>query len=300
MASESINNDTSIAIEELKINRFLKENFYESIFLCEKELPNLYAFLKAFWKNYVVECYKISEDPEQLFLEIETDRLLFKPLEAYLCKSLDDLSLLETLTQLDSASKICGKIFKFEEKAYFCQDCSRDITRVLCNDCFVHSKHREHRYKILKTEGNGYCDCGDLDAWKNHPACEKHTSDTHTKQEDSIEAIINKLPNDLIDRFSKLMKCVLNYLIEILSITENEDVPDDLNSENNYVVFIHKNDTQHFDVDIDNIIRNMLQVDVKTARIYANTFKKQGRCPVKTGNKKECEIYKNLVNNTFF
>lgn len=296
MASEIIKNDRATAIEELH-TAFSRENFFKSVYQCEKELPIFYTFLKAHWKNYVVQCYRVTEDPGQLFLEVDADRLLFKPLEAYLCRSLDNLSLLETLTQLDSASKICGKIFKFEEKAYFCQDCSCDITRVLCNDCFVHSKHREHRYKILKTEGNGYCDCGDIDAWKNHPACEKHTSEAPANQDDSIETIINKLPTDLVDRFTKLIKCVLNYLIEILSIGDRHDVPEELSNENkNYVVFIYKNDTQVFDVDIDNIVKNLLQVDVSVARLYANIFKKQGRCPVKIGSKKECDIYKNLVN----
>ena len=155
----------------------------------------------------------------------------------------------------------------------------------------------------MKTEGNGYCDCGDIDAWKQHAACEKHTTEFNSdNQEDSIESVINKLPSDLIDRFSKLIKCVLAYIVEVLSIHENTlecpfdfEPPPAESQSVEYVVFIHKNDTIIQDVDVDNVLRMVMQCDAQTARLYADVFKKQGRCPVKIGNRKDCELYRNLV-----
>ena len=83
---------------------------------------------------------------EEFFVESDVESILIKPLEDYLSNSLycDEV----VKPDLNNSSSICGKIFKQDEKAYFCQDCSSDITRVLCNDCFRHSKHREHRYKV--------------------------------------------------------------------------------------------------------------------------------------------------------
>ncbi len=60
---------------------------------------------------------------------------------------------------------------------------------------------------------------------------------------------------------------------------------------------MQKNDSLILDVDLDNVIMNLLHVDVVEARQYANVFRKQGRCPVKVGSRKECEIIKNLVSN---
>lgn len=130
------------------IKSFTPTAFFNSILLNDTTHTGLYNFLVTHWREYVANCYRVSDEPHGVFIQNDVDRLLFRPLEAYLCKSLTDLGVLEQLQALDNSSKICGKIFKFEEKAYFCQDCSCDITRVMCNDCFRNSKHRDHRYKV--------------------------------------------------------------------------------------------------------------------------------------------------------
>ena len=285
--------------------QFSPNVFLHDIRLNDSTHTNLYNFLINHWRKYVPHCFRIGDNPSELTYEIDPQYFLIGPLEAYLCKSLDNLNAFKDLSSLDNTSKICGKIFKLEEKAYFCQDCSCDITRVLCNDCFRNSKHRDHRYKILKTEGNGYCDCGDIDAWKNHPYCDKHTAAQSSTEhdEDNTDIVINKLPVDLIDRFTKLITCVLSYLVKILSIVDELESAVEEASDNfktfedtgEYVVFMQKNDSLILDVDLDNVIMNLLHVDVVEARQYANVFRKQGRCPVKVGSRKECEIIKNLV-----
>lgn len=106
---------------------------------------------------------------------------------------------------------------------------------------------------------------------------------------------------DLIARFSKLINCILSYLIEIISIDEDEQVvelPAKLKSfkdTGDYMVLLHKNDALIFDLDLDNMIKNLLCIDVQVARLYADIFRKQGRCPVKVGSRKECEMFRNMV-----
>jgi len=157
--------------------QFSPNAFFHYILLNDATHTGLFNFLITHWRKYVPHCFRIGDTPSELSYEIDPQYFLIGPLEAYLCNSLENQNVLKNLSGLDNTSKICGKIFKLEEKAYFCQDCSCDITR-------VHSKHRDHRYKILKTEGNGYCDCGDIDAWKSHPHCDKHTAAESSSETD--------------------------------------------------------------------------------------------------------------------
>ena len=81
------------------------------------------------------------------------------------------------------------------EPTYSCRDCGLDPTCVLCVDCFKNSEHGGHRfleswnqlhlticstsrYKMSTSVGGGYCDCGDTEAWKEHPYCATHVLGT--------------------------------------------------------------------------------------------------------------------------
>ena len=89
----------------------------------------------------------------------------------------------------------------FAETCYNCRDCGQDATCVLCVQCFTKSEHKQHRYNIMiirlhilwnditytlfvitqsryrmsTSDGGGYCDCGDAEAWRSFPSCELHT-----------------------------------------------------------------------------------------------------------------------------
>ena len=56
----------------------------------------------------------------------------------------------------------------------WCRDCGQDATCVLCVDCFTASEHKNHRYRMSTSEGGGYCDCGDPEAFRNYPHCSRH------------------------------------------------------------------------------------------------------------------------------
>ena len=86
--------------------------------------------------------------------------------------------------------------FPLAETCYNCRDCGQDATCVLCVQCFTKSEHKQHRYlyffvatilhiifskpmswtryRMSTSDGGGYCDCGDAEAWRFSPCCELH------------------------------------------------------------------------------------------------------------------------------
>ena len=74
--------------------------------------------------------------------------------------------------------------------------------------------------QILKTEGNGYCDCGDKEAFYKNPYCDNHMPNNESIRQtgnDSIETSIEKLPRDLVERFSNVIRCVFEYIVQAIS-----------------------------------------------------------------------------------
>ena len=93
--------------------------------------------------------------PTRNLIETDTDKILIKPLEIYLCNSMESDKHLAKLRELDDPPQLCGRVFKAGEPSYFCRDCGSDPTCVLCSNCFRKSKHREHRYKMTTSGGGG-------------------------------------------------------------------------------------------------------------------------------------------------
>lgn len=88
----------------------------------------------------------------------------------------------------------------------------------------------------MTSGGGGYCDCGDPEAWKEHPSCELHmpkssgtTADIDSS--DSAEASIQKLPNDLVQRATQLFQYLVEYVFPILSVENSEELPAHLRPE---------------------------------------------------------------------
>ena len=54
----------------------------------------------------------------------------------------------EDYTLFETSNKLGFLQFNYIILLYSNRDCSRDITRIMCNDCFRQSKHRDHRYKV--------------------------------------------------------------------------------------------------------------------------------------------------------
>ncbi len=69
----------------------------------------------------------------------------------------------------------CGVIFLKGDVVYSCKDCGIDNTCVMCALCYKNSCHENHDVSFHISEGNGVCDCGDLEAWKIPLNCKMHT-----------------------------------------------------------------------------------------------------------------------------
>ena len=59
--------------------------------------------------------------------------------------------------------------------------------------------------------GGGFCDCGDTEAWKEGPHCQKHELNTYETEEEEVKTFSQKL---------LLMKYCFNYVFEIFSHLE--------------------------------------------------------------------------------
>ena len=99
-------------------NFTLKSIFFE---LNEADEAELFHILKKHWETYVPICFKITDEPRYFSTQNAIDNILIAPIEAYICNCIEDRSCLLNLAQFNEPSKSCGKIFKHEEKAYFCQ-----------------------------------------------------------------------------------------------------------------------------------------------------------------------------------
>src|SRR6218665_412159 len=129
------------------------ENNYEA-----KKL--LGTHILAFWqkhvgKHYLPECDQLSRryDPD-IFEK------LISPICKYIAKTDKYQDVFEKIRKTVPGPMICGKVFMTGEPIYSCIDCAHDNTCVLCVECFKHSDHRFHDYRMI--HGNsGCCDCGD-------------------------------------------------------------------------------------------------------------------------------------------
>ena len=98
---------------------FLFKNIFSE--LNESDETDLFTIFKKHWKTYVPICFKITDEPRYFFSQNEIDNILIAPIDAFICNCIEDRSCLLNLAQFNETSKNCGKIFKHEEKAYFCQ-----------------------------------------------------------------------------------------------------------------------------------------------------------------------------------
>ncbi len=103
---------------EFLANFSLKNIFFE---LNKSDESDLYHIIKKHWQTFVPICFKITDEPRYLSSQNEIDNILIAPIDAFICNRIEDKSCLLNLAQFNKTSKSCGKIFKHEEKAYFCQ-----------------------------------------------------------------------------------------------------------------------------------------------------------------------------------
>uniref|UniRef100_A0A673CDZ8 E3 ubiquitin-protein ligase n=1 Tax=Sphaeramia orbicularis TaxID=375764 RepID=A0A673CDZ8_9TELE len=240
-------------------------------------------------------CLKKESSPQEEE-EIMQSRLLY-PLECFLFGE-DPQEGLEKLKQGSTSSQLCGRVFKEGETVYSCRDCAIDPTCVLCMDCFQDSVHKSHRYKMHASSGGGFCDCGDVEAWKIGPYCSKHDPGAATAMV-TVSYIMERkegrgrdlLYHSLYERAEKLFRILLRYVTDFLVWEENFELSPELQpqtKDNAYYCVLY-NDEHH---SYDHVIYT-LQRSVNCDQAEAQTH--TGRRAVKRATLRSCQQAKDLI-----
>ena len=117
---------------------------------------------------------------------------------------------------------------------------------------------------------------------------------------ESSEECINKLPKDLVQRAIELFAYLLEYVFEVLSVENSEDLPSHLKPEifiDDYVTMLY-NDEVHSYEQVTSTLRKVLSVDEKKAFEYAAIVDKEGRSTIKRSKKNDCAHAKSKVEAT--
>jgi len=231
--------------------------------------------------------------------EARVQRVLIDSLEQFICGKEDVYNVFKNLTAEDIPDAVCGHVFKPGETCYNCKDCGQDATCVLCVECFTHSEHKNHRYRMSTSEGGGYCDCGDAEAFTLYPSCSLHQQKEGSSA--SAEEVLSKFPADLRERAKDVLYNVCKYCIDIVSdpkgqedfvsgAKEKELFPDlkfPLQYSNYCTVLL--NDENHSYNDVIRILTNVLpKPPPKLATDLTTYVDKHGKAVIRVGNYQEC------------
>ncbi|KII62744.1 E3 ubiquitin-protein ligase UBR1 [Thelohanellus kitauei] len=159
-------------------------------------------------ENFIVNGLLITSndnttDLDKVFNRPRLEKLVGRPLKDYTFEGFGD-EVKEQFFSDSGALSMCTKFFRRGDALYSCLDCQSDETCVVCHECFMRSEHVNHNYR-RRTSGHsgGCCDCGDIEAWKNHPSCAQH--------------VITERSNEVLpDKFLSKFTCVISYLCELL------------------------------------------------------------------------------------
>lgn len=254
--------------------------------------------LRLFWATHVPPLLSPPANCRPLALaydEAALKRTLLDSLERFVCGTSDPRDYFEELRRMESPPTLCGRVFKSGEPTYSCRDCGLDPTCVLCVDCFKSSEHKNHKYKMSMSCGGGYCDCGDLEAWRSSPFCETHgrSSKQEGKDEDEEEANpLDRLPPDLVSRVELVLRAVLLYCHQMLTWAKSTELPPDLSlappsTPDTYVTMLFNDETHTYEQVIQTLNR-AIECSHREAIDYATTVDREGRSLVRSSTFSDC------------
>uniref|UniRef100_A0A3B5A1Q3 E3 ubiquitin-protein ligase n=1 Tax=Stegastes partitus TaxID=144197 RepID=A0A3B5A1Q3_9TELE len=234
-----------------------------------------------------------EEQREEQREELACQLLLLAPLE-WLLLGEEPATGLALLQENNQPSPLCGHVFKVGEPTYSCRECAADPTCVLCMQCFLGSVHKEHRYRMTTSGGGGFCDCGDAEAWKNGPYCQKHTADgTRDREEDPVSL----LPPDLVARSYSIFSIILKYAVDLLTWEQEDLLPAGLEPPergDTYYCMLF-NDEVHTYEQVIYTLQKAVNCSQKEAVSFATTVDRDGRKSVRYGDLQFCEQAKSVI-----
>uniref|UniRef100_A0A8C5AND5 E3 ubiquitin-protein ligase n=1 Tax=Gadus morhua TaxID=8049 RepID=A0A8C5AND5_GADMO len=207
-------------------------------------------------------------DPQE---EERVQKCLLHPLECFLFGE-DPEEGLAKLKQGSESSGICGRVFKEGETVYSCRDCAIDPTCVPPTCC--HSYDHNPLNIMHASSGGGFCDCGDLEAWKIGPCCAIHDQGTA--------------------RAEQLFRCLLRYVTEMLVWEKYYELPEDLEPRYLYLCVLYNDDHHSFDHVIYSLQRS-IKCTQAVAQAHTALIDKEGRWIVKKGTVLACQEVNDLI-----
>ncbi|KAA8582212.1 hypothetical protein FQN60_008952, partial [Etheostoma spectabile] len=250
------------------------------------------AELFCYLKEQVPQIFCLKKESSPQEEEELMQRRLIYPLECFLFGE-DPQEGLEKLKQGSSSSQLCGRVFKEGETVYSCRDCAIDPTCVLCMDCFQDSVHKSHRYKMHASSGGGFCDCGDVEAWKIGPCCSKHDPGAATAMV-TDECVLEP---EIYERAERLFRILLHYVTDFLVWEENLELSAELQprtKENAYYCVLYNDEHHSYDHVIYTLQRSV-NCDQADAQTHTALIDKEGRRAVKRGTLRSCQQAKDLI-----
>ncbi|XP_076130884.1 E3 ubiquitin-protein ligase UBR1 [Alosa pseudoharengus] len=258
-----------------------------------KEAPDSGTAILCHLMEQVPQVYCLEAEPRPKEEELLAQERLLLPLECFLFGEEPHVGLEKIQQRGGAASQLCGKVFKEGETVYSCRDCAIDPTCVLCMDCFQNSTHKGHRYKMHASSGGGFCDCGDLEAWKTGPCCSKHDSGASIP----METVECALETDLQQRVKLLYQVLLHYCTHLLVWEEGHELSAELQprvKQNMYFCVLYNDEHHSYDHVIYTLQRS-INCDHNEAQAHTALIDKEGRRAVKRGTLRTCQQAKDLI-----
>uniref|UniRef100_UPI00358E1268 E3 ubiquitin-protein ligase UBR2 n=1 Tax=Myxine glutinosa TaxID=7769 RepID=UPI00358E1268 len=219
--------------------------------------------------------------------------LLLEPLGWFLCAE-DPETVLSHLSQSSQPPQLCGHVFHMGEPTYSCRECAVDPTCVLCMDCFQQSIHKTHRYRMNTSSGGGFCDCGDVEAWKHGPYCQQHRP--HSDPGLPLDPV-SLLPSDLACRARELFSICLCYASDLLTWEGVDSLPAKLrilSCSGTYCCMLFNDEVHTYD-QVIYTLQKAVNCTQKEAVTFATNVDRDGRKTVRVGDSKQCEQAKNII-----
>uniref|UniRef100_A0A7N6BF47 E3 ubiquitin-protein ligase n=1 Tax=Anabas testudineus TaxID=64144 RepID=A0A7N6BF47_ANATE len=235
-----------------------------------------------------------EEQREEQREELACQLLLSAPLE-WLLLGEEPAAGLAQLQENNQPSPLCGHVFKVGEPTYSCRECAADPTCVLCMQCFLSSIHKDHRYRMTTSGGGGFCDCGDAEAWKKGPYCQKHIPTDSNR--DSEEDPVAQLPADLVARGYSIFSIILKYAVDLLTWEQEDQLPAGLEPPERgdmYYCMLF-NDEVHTYEQVIYTLQKAVNCSQKEAVSFATTVDRDGRKSVRYGDFQFCEQAKSVI-----